>query len=528
LPQTVKVLYNARVHTLDQQQPAASALAVDHGQIIAVGGDDLPREFPGAAQEDLHGRAVLPGLIDAHLHLKHYALSLKKIDCETSTLEHCLERVRERALTTRPGEWILGHGWNQNAWGQWPTAADLDRVAPHHPVYLTAKSLHAGWANTLALEKAHIHAGSADPKDGQIQLGARAEPTGILLESAVRLVADLVPEPDLNTLTQAMEAAQSTLWRYGLTGAHDFDQRDSFVALQQLHAEGRLKMRITKSIPVDQLEQACELGLRSGFGDDWLRIGSVKAFMDGALGPRTAAMFEAYAGEPENRGMLNMDGEQLLEIGRRAADCGLGMAVHAIGDRANHEVLDAYQHMRQFETQHGLPHLRHRIEHVQLLYPDDAPRLAALGVIASMQPMHATSDMQMADRYWGERTALAYASRTQLELGAHVAFGSDAPVESPNPFWGIHAAVTRRRADGTPSPEGWHPEQRLSVEQAIAGFTVGAAYAAYAEHRLGRLVPGAFADLILLDRDPFTCQPDELRDLTSSATMVGGEWVLQT
>ena len=222
-----------------------------------------------------------------------------------------------------------------------------------------------------------------------------------------------------------------------------------------------------------------------------------------------------------------MDGEQLFEFARRAADVGLGMTVHAIGDRANHEVLNAYEQLRAYETEKGLPHLRHRIEHVQVLHPDDAARLAKLNVIASMQPIHATSDMLMADKYWGERTSLAYALKTQLDAGAHLAFGSDAPVESPNPFRGIHAAITRRRADGSPGPAGWHPEQRLSLQQAVEGFTSGAAYAAHAENRQGRLAGGMLADLIVLKNDPFTGDPEEIKDLQSSATMVAGEWVLE-
>ncbi len=536
----MKILHNARIHTLDKTKPLASVLVIDQGKVIAVGGDELLVEFERAEKQDLNGRIVLPGLIDAHLHLQYYSLGLQKVDCETETLEECLRRVKERVAKTKPGEWILGHGWNQNVWAGtfplpagegrargWPCAADLDRIAPNHPVYLTAKSLHAGWANSAALRLADIGASTPDPKDGQIQRNEKGEPTGILLENAVLLVNAVLPEPDLIALADAIEKAQSILWKMGLTGVHDFDGRASFSALQWLHEQGRLGMRVTKSIPVELLDHAFELGLRTGFGDDWLRIGSVKAFMDGALGPRTAAMFEPYLGEPENKGNLNMDGEQLFEFARRAADGGLGMTVHAIGDRANHEVLNAYEHLRAYETDKGLPHLRHRIEHVQVIHPDDAPRLAKLDVIASMQPIHATSDMLMADKYWGERTSLAYALKTQLDMGAHVAFGSDAPVESPNPFLGIHAAVTRRRADGTPGVEGWHPEQRLSMQQALEGFTVGPAYAAYAEDRQGRLAPGAFADLIVLEKDPLTCNPDEMKDLQSSATMVGGEWVFQ-
>jgi predicted amidohydrolase YtcJ len=291
--------------------------------------------------------------------------------------------------------------------------------------------------------------------------------------------------------------------------------------------QGKLKLRVNKNIPIDSLQHAYELGLRTGFGDEWLWIGSVKAFMDGALGPRTAAMFQPYLDEPSNLGILNMDGEELFERARHAADVGLGMTVHAIGDRANHEVLDAFEQLRGYEKQNGLPHLRHRIEHVQVIHPDDAARLAQLNVIASMQPIHATSDMLMADRFWGGRAALSYAWRTQLNHGARLAFGSDAPVESPNPFWGLHAAVTRRRADGSPSADGWYPEQKLTLPEALSAYTLGAAFAANAEDRLGKLAPGHLADLIVLEDDIFNGDPDELLTIESAGTMIGGEWLWQ-
>ncbi len=523
----MKILHHAQIYTLDKSKPFASAIVIDRDVIVAVGGDELLSEFDRADKQHMRGRVILPGLTDAHLHLQHYSLALEKIDCETDTLEKCLRRVVERIQRTKPGEWILGHGWNQNVWGGWPSAADLDQIAPNHPVYLTAKSLHAAWANTAAMKLANITASVPDPKDGQIQRNVKGEPTGIFFENAMQLMDGMVPAPNIEGLAHIIEKAQSILWKMGLTGVHDFDRRDCFMALQQLHADGKLKLRVTKNIPVDLLDQAYELGLRTGFGDDWLRIGSVKVFMDGALGPRTAAMFQPYLNESENRGILNMDGEELFELGCHAADVGLGMTVHAIGDRANHEVLNAYEQLRAYERKKGLPALRHRIEHVQVLHSDDATRLAGLNVIASMQPIHATSDMLMADKYWGERSVLAYAWRTQLDAGAHLAFGSDAPVESPNPFLGIHAAVTRRRADGSPNPDGWHPEQRVTMQEAIEGFTTGAAYAAYAENRVGKLAQGYLADLIVLEKNPFTCDPEEVKNLQSSATMVGGEWVWQ-
>jgi hypothetical protein len=523
------LLHNARIHTQNPAQPTASALVIDRERIIAVGETDyLFNQYPRAKGQDMRGRVIVPGLTDAHIHLKHYALSLQKIDCEVGAKEECLRRIAERVKTAKPGEWILGHGWNQNVWGGWPSASELDSIAPNNPVYLTVKSLHAAWANTQALKLAGITASTPDPHNGQIQRDARGDATGILLETAMELVNRVIPPPTLNEIADAIEKAQPILWRMGLTGIHDFDRRDSFMALQKLHAEHKLKLRVLKNMPVELLDEIEAVGLRGDFGDDMLRIGNIKVFMDGALGPRTAAMLESYVGEEKNRGILNMDGEQLFEHGRKAAQVGLGLTVHAIGDRANHEVLKAYEQLRNYEKENHLPHLRHRIEHVQVIHPDDAPRLAALNVVASMQPIHATSDMLMADQFWGARARYSYAWKTQLDFGAPLAFGSDAPVESPNPFWGLHAAVTRRRADGSPSVEGWHPEQKLSAADAFAAYTLGAAYAAYMEDRLGRLAPGHLADLIALEADIFSCNPTELLALESSATMVAGEWVYET
>lgn len=525
----MRILYNAHIHTLDASMPAVSALVIDQGWITALGGDELLEQFPFADKVDLGGRFVLPGLTDAHIHLQAYSLGLQKVDCETGTLEECLRRVADRARVTPPGEWILGHGWQQNDWGgEFPTAAQLDSAAPGHPVYLTAKSLHAGWANSAALRRAGITSSTRDPENGRISRDASGNPDGILLEYAMDLLQNDLPEISLEQVVHSIEAAQPILWKLGLTGVHDFDQRLCFMALQVLHQRGDLKLRVTKSVPVDLLQQAHDLGLRSGFGDDMLKIGSVKVFMDGALGPRTAAMFQPYENEPDNRGILNMDSEHLFEISRQAADTGLSMTVHAIGDRANHEVLDAFEQLRAYEREKNLPRLRHRIEHVQILHPDDAARLGRLGVIASMQPIHALSDMLAADKFWGLRSAGAYAWRTQLQNGAVLVFGSDAPVESPNPFLGLHAAVTRRRADGSPSPQGWYPEQRLSILEALQGFTSGPAYAAGMENRLGKLSRGYHADLIVLEKDPMTCEPDDLLKMQSSATMVKGEWVWQT
>ncbi len=538
------LLYNARIHTLHPTHTSASALVIDNDRILAIGDESLVNEIDGKGQRvDLGGRTIIPGLMDAHIHLTDYALGLQQVDCETATRAECLKRIAERAAQVHPGEWILGHGWNQNEWREgFGSAADLDRVAPNHPIYLTAKSGHAAWVNTLALQIAGVTSATTDPPGGRIQRDEQGNPTGILFESAMQCVAEVIPPHTPHQIAQAIRKAQSTLWQFGVTGVHDFDAMAGFAALQLLHADGELGIRVVKGIPLEALNHAIELGLRSGFGDEYLRIGAVKMFADGALGPRTAAMFQPYLEEPDNLGMLLMSADEIFEYGRLAVMNGLSLAVHAIGDRAVHEVLNAFSRLRSFEASldaqifpqwrspslpmnRGARSLRHRIEHVQLVRPEDCPRMAALDLIASMQPIHATSDYRMADRHWGERSQYAYAWRLLLNHGIRLAFGSDAPVESPNPFWGLHAAVTRRRRDGSPGPQGWYPEHRLNLGEALQGFTTGVAYAAGMEDRLGMLMPGYLADLLVLDIDPFDCSAEQLAQLRPSATMVGGRWV---
>ncbi len=524
----MRILINGRIRTMNPSLPHASALAIQDGKIIAAGNNAeiMAVARSSSPPENLDGKTVWPGFTDAHLHLEQFIASLDYVDCETGTLQETLQRVASRVRMTPPGRWIRGHGWNHNRWPEgYGTASLLDSVSPENPVFLTAKSLHAAWANSLALNAAGITGQTPDPQGGAIQRDADGQPAGILLESAVGLVEGVIPQPTVDELSQQLANAQAILWQFGLTGLHDFDGPHCFEALQILQASGRLKLRVVKNLPVDVLENAVAVGLRSGFGNDFLRIGAIKCFSDGALGPRTAAMLEPYEGESSYTGELLMTEEEIVAVGRQAVEHGLALAIHAIGDRANRTVLDAFAKIRQIEKQKGLPALRHRIEHVQIFHPQDFPRFAALGIVASVQPVHATSDMQMADRHWGDRSATAYAYRTLAVNGASMAFGSDAPVESPNPFLGLHAAVTRRRPDGQPGLAGWHPEQKLSLDEALNRFTVGPAFATNQEKRLGRLTPGYLADLIILDQDPYQIPPEDLYAVKPMATMVGGEWV---
>jgi len=527
----VYILYNAHIFTQEPNQPHATAMAIDNGRIAAVGesADFLAAAPADATRTNLEGKVVWPGLIDAHIHLENYASSLQFVDCETASRQECLDRVAESARTSPPFTWIRGHGWNQNDWQEgFGNAHDLDRVASAHPVYLTAKSLHASWANTLALQKAGITASTPDPENGRIVRDAAGRPTGILLESAMELVEKVIPILSSKETSEQILEAQSRLWKMGITGIHDYDQARCFSALQILQEKGKLRLRVIKGLPLEVLPHAILAGLRTGFGNEFLRIGAVKLFADGALGPRTAAMLAPYENETEYSGFAFLDAEQIYEYGQQAVRNGLSLATHAIGDRANHEVITAYAQLRNYESQQNLPHLRHRIEHVQLLHPDDLSRLAQYDIIASMQPIHAPSDMLMADRHWGSRSAHAYAWNSLLQNKTLLAFGSDAPVESPNPFWGIHAAVTRRRLDGQPGSEGWYPQQKITLQEALAAYTLGPAFASGNENCQGKLAAGYYADLIVLDIDPFLMPVEDLSKLQPRATMVAGEWVWQS
>jgi len=533
------LLVNARVYAMDRRVPHATAVAVKDGRILAVGSDEELADLRGPKTKymDLQDRTVLPAFTDSHIHLVEWALQRKQVNLwGVPTLEEALKRIKAFALALAPGEWLRGGGWDASIWpdlpGEWPTAQHLDSVVPDRPVALDSKDLHTLWVNSYVLRLAHITKDTPDPPGGVIVRDPKTgEPTGILQERARELVFRLYPEETEDTWANAVLEAQRALWSEGILAVHVLHDREdmrNFRTLQRLRLEGKLRLRSLVYFPAQRQDDAIRLGLRSGFGDRYVRVGGIKYFMDGTLGSRTAALLLPYEGEPENTGVLVTDPEALYEGVKAASEAGLAVAVHAIGDRANREVLNVLDIVRAEEHDRPQrPHLPHRVEHVQLLFPEDIKRLAQLDVIASMQPIHATQDMFLAQRYWGDRCRYAYAWRSIAREGTMLIFGSDAPVEQPSVIAGLHAALTRRRADGTPE-RGWIPEERVCTRMALHAYTLAPAQAERADDWRGSIYPGKVADLIVLNGDPFWRaydDPQTLLDLRVEMTIFEGEVV---
>ncbi|MFZ3071543.1 MAG: amidohydrolase, partial [Anaerolineaceae bacterium] len=424
------LLLNGRFHTGDPGSADLQSLAIENGTIAAIGPTEeiTSSHLHPIKTVDLQGQTVWPGLTDSHLHLSLLADRLSAVDCETESLEECLSRVKTASQAKPDRSWIIGYGWNHNAWHPplCGTASQLDRVADARPVVLHAKSLHASWVNTAALKLANITSVTPDPPGGIILRDLQGNPTGILLENAMELVDKLIPTWQVAQLSAMLLSAQSHLLSLGVTGVNDFDHSPCFEALQALEKSDQLILRVRKNFHSEMMAEIAAAGLRSNEGSAHLFTGSFKCFADGALGPQSAAMLEPYQGS-NSRGMLLMNAEAVFEVGQRAAELGWPLAIHAIGDAANRAVLDGYQQLRAYETANHLPHLKHRIEHVQIIQPADQARLKDLAVIASMQPIHATSDMYTADRCWGSRSAHAYAFQALEQQGVCLIFGSDAP-----------------------------------------------------------------------------------------------------
>jgi predicted amidohydrolase YtcJ len=500
------ILENGVVRTMDESLPLARALAIA-GTRVAGGVGTHERALPSPEVVDLGGRCVLPGFTDSHVHFPTWSLAQHDVKLDgAGTLEEALERVRAHP---RHGEWLRGTGWRSATWETQPTKGALDGVTGTAPAALWAKDYHSLWLNSAALVLA---GGDLDVEGGVVERDEAGEPTGVLREESAwqfRARFGIVPDDEWVAATrEGMKLANSR----GAVAIHD---KDGWLGapriFQRLAEQDGLTLRVWQSLPYEKLPELEALGLRSGIGDDYLRIGYLKVFMDGTLGSQTAWMLDGS-------GIRITSGEELAEIVRRSARAGWPVGVHAIGDRANREALDAFEQTRDEWAPRGL---RQRIEHAQCLAPEDVDRFAALGVTCSVQFSHAPSDRDLADCFWADHVDGVYAFRSLLESGAVLANGSDAPVEELDPLAGIRAGVLRTIDERPP----WHPEQRLTVEDALCAATVTPAWLARDEHRRGRLLPGFLADLVVLSRDPFDCPLDELESVEVVATMVGGRWV---
>jgi len=492
------------------------------GRVTAVGDESLLRDVPVAERIDGSGRAVLPGLTDAHGHVYSQGVLTVSLNLlGAPSLEAAVAAIGDYAAGRRSG-WILGRGWNQVIWpsNAFPRAADIDAVVADRPVWLKRIDGHAGWANNKTLEIAGIDADTPDPVGGRILRDGNGAPTGVLIDNAMDLVERHVPQPTRADIREAYLGAIRSLLALGLTGVHDagISKTEAEVYLSMAD-DGELGLRIYAMLSdAGENLSAFDEPLRH-YGNDRLEIAAVKLYADGALGSRGAAMLEPYSDDPENRGLPFWTQEQLDGFVRSANDKGFQVAIHAIGDLGNRMALDAFE-----RVQGGKPSpLRNRIEHSQIIALSDIPRFARLGVIASMQPTHATSDMNMAeDRVGPERIRGGYAWRRLLDSGAVIAGGSDFPVELPNPFLGLYAAVTREDRDGLPDG-GWYPDQAMTRAEALRSFTLGAAYAAHQEDYLGSLEPGKWADFVVIDRDYFRVPASEIDDIRVLQTWVGGK-----
>ncbi len=532
-------LINGKFHTQEAQMPEAQAVAISGNRFWAVGGDDQIRSLarPGDQIIDLDGRRVLPGLNDGHFHFWDWALALGQLPLSTARSLSDLRAQVAKAGRAPGAGWILGRGWNETTWTEprLPTRADLDDAAGHHPVLLHRNDMHLAVANTRALQAAGITADTPEPAGGVIGRDTTGQPNGLLADLAMNLVSAVVPPATEEETVDAMREGIGRLHRLGLTGLHDFRVMGgicgvpAFRAWQRLEAAGDLALRVWMQVPGERADEAIALGLRTGFGNDHLRVGHLKLFADGSQGARTAWMLEPY--EDSGSGIPLTPMAEIGETVLQAERAGWAVAIHAIGDRANRELINVLEQVRDRAARLGEgtapPSAPHRIEHVQMIRPEDLPRLARLGVVASVQPLQATDDITMVEQSVGPRAEHAYTFQSLLKAGVPLALGSDCPVADPNPFWSIHAAVTRQRRDGTPEG-GWYPAQRLTVQQAVWGFTMGTALVSGRLAQLGSIAPGKLADLVVLDRDILAIEPADLSKTRACLTVFDGQVVFES
>jgi predicted amidohydrolase YtcJ len=505
------ILENGSIRTLEPSMPTARALAIA-GELIAGGVGTHEQALASPEVVDLAGRCVLPGFNDAHVHFPSWSLAQRQVRLEgTQSLDEALQRIAAAARDVQPGLWLRGLGWRSGDWSPSiePTKEALDRVTGDTPTALMARDYHSLWLNSAALDRAD---GDLEQHGGVVVRDERGEPTGVLREECAWHFRDTYIHPTEDEMVEASREGIKLANARGVTAVHDKDGwLGALAVFQRLQREGSLSLRVWESHPKDGLDALLALPLAGPFGNDFLRLGYVKAFMDGTLGSQTARMLDGTGVEITSR-------TELEETIVRAAERRFPVAVHAIGDRANRDALDAFEATRDLWQARKL---RPRVEHAQLLAPEDIGRFAQLGVACSVQFSHAPSDRDLADRFWAGKTDGAYAYRSLWDSGAVVANGSDAPIEELDPWAGVCAGVLRTIDDRPP----WHPEQRLALEQALVATCVNPAWLCGDERRRGKLVPGFLADLVVLDSDPLDLAPEELPSVEVVSTMVGGRWV---
>ena len=527
------IYINGNIYTVDDDFTTATAMAVKGDRILYVGDQEGAEAYLGAGTQvtDLEGNTVLPGLIEGHMHISNLGENHLKLDCYFKSKEDILEMVRQAAEAAEPGQWIQGSGWLDTLWETpgYPTKEELDAVAPDNPVILIRSDNHMCWVNSKALELAGITKDTPDPQGGKILKTDDGELWGCLTDTAINLVRDLVPAYTVEEQQQALLLAQEQLFSYGFTSAVNAGTTvQGLENFKALYESGEMKLRtypmimLTTDLTSPEAEYIRTHAPSEELYDNRMLVRGVKIVGDGSLGSRGSALLEDYSDDPGNRGSYRFTDEEIYDIMSLAYNNGYQIAYHAIGDGANHQVLDTYERLLE-ENPREDPRLR--IEHFQVVTPEDIDRAMDMGILTAMQFTHATSDLTMAeDRLGSERIKTAYAWRTVLDKGGIIIGGSDAPVELVNPFHGLYAGVTRMTRAGEPEG-GWYPEQKVTREEALRAFTIWAAYGQFEEDLKGSLEAGKLADFVVIDRDYMTCPEEEIKDIQVLATYVGNELV---
>ncbi len=511
---------NGNIYSLESLSPPFEAMLVRNGWVIGLGTTaELRNQATGANEVDLQGYTVLPSFTDAHIHFLNYGLGLGRLQLDNCSLQETLRRVQDAAVAADPGQWIVGRGFDFNTWDcGWPQGQWLDEISTEHPIVLIAKDGHMVWLNRAAFAALDITVNTANPKGGVIERDESGRPSGLCKETAADFVVRSLPEATEDEKLRALRTAIQDAYSYGITAVHTMEDSTTWRTWQQLRRQAHVQFRGVLSAPAAQLNALLELGIQGGFGDEYLRFGGIKIFADGSLGSRTAWMLEPYERDTQ-RGVIVTDEAELQAMVSAANGSGIPVAVHAIGDAANRAVLNAIQAA-------GDTRLRNRLEHAQLISGADIPRLRPLNIVASMQPTQCAMDRYMAETYWGERCRTIYPFRSLLDHGTLLAFGSDAPVESPDVLLGLYSAVARKQWQ-EPHTDSWRAHEAISLFEAVRAYTQGAAAAVGEDTYRGTLAPGKRADFILLNNDIFQDDVEILKETQIEAVYFEGQPVHQ-